>query len=87
MLFTDALREWQYHAFELDRLRGIDSMQCPACSYGMHACHVDGNRKVYRYGYNKRCIFQLFNFHLISSFFVFDFLRFQYVYYIPISIY
>ena len=62
LLFNDALREWQYQEFELDRLRGIDPMQCPACSEGMHACHVDGNRKVYRYAYNKRYI----NFYIIT---------------------
>ena len=56
VLFSDALREWQYCKFELDRLRGINVMECPACSKGFHACHVDGNRKIYRYAYNKRQI-------------------------------
>ena len=54
VLFADCVREWQYNQYEMDRLRGINVMECPACSKQMHACHVDGNRKVYRYGYNKR---------------------------------
>ena len=54
VLFSDAVREWQYYEYELDRLRGINAMKCPACAKQMHACHVDGNRKVYRYGYNNR---------------------------------
>jgi hypothetical protein len=35
--------------YEVETLCGENYMGCPACSDGIHACHIDGNRKLYRF--------------------------------------
>lgn len=49
-VFRSALREWRRCTYDVDQLMGANlHFKCPACYKGMHSCHCDGNRKVYRY--------------------------------------
>lgn len=47
--FSNVLREWRRCHYELKKLQGWNPLKCPACNDGMHACHVDGNKKLYRF--------------------------------------
>lgn len=48
-IFYEAFREWRKCKYEVEQLEKKDAMSCPACSKGLHACHIDGNRKLYRF--------------------------------------
>ncbi|XP_048583686.1 uncharacterized protein LOC116606770 isoform X3 [Nematostella vectensis] len=47
--FRTAFREWKYCQFEIDKIRQLDWMTCPACDDLPHSMHVDGNMKLYRF--------------------------------------
>lgn len=47
--FNISFKEWKFCQFELDKLRCLDWMECPACSDCQHSVHVDGNMKLYRF--------------------------------------
>ncbi|XP_028412158.1 uncharacterized protein LOC114534881, partial [Dendronephthya gigantea] len=47
--FGSSFREWKYCQYELNKLRHINWMECPACEQQQHSVHMDGNMKLYRY--------------------------------------
>ena len=47
--FGTSFKEWEFCQYELDRLRKINWMACPACEDCQHSVHVDGNMKLYRF--------------------------------------
>uniref|UniRef100_A0A7M5X0A6 CxC3 like cysteine cluster domain-containing protein n=1 Tax=Clytia hemisphaerica TaxID=252671 RepID=A0A7M5X0A6_9CNID len=47
--FSQAFKQWNFAKYELEMSQGMDWMKCPCCSIKQHACHVDGNCKLYRY--------------------------------------
>ncbi|KAK6302118.1 hypothetical protein J4Q44_G00281710 [Coregonus suidteri] len=47
--FQKSLFEWMTCRAEIDQVCDIPLFDCPACSHGMLAVSVDGNKKVYRF--------------------------------------
>eukprot|EP00111_Clytia_hemisphaerica_P010019 TCONS_00029297-protein len=47
--FSLSFKHWNLVKYELNMMKGMDWMKCPCCSIKQHACHVDGNAKLYRY--------------------------------------
>ena len=47
--FGVSFKEWKFCQFELDKLRHINWMKCPACDDHQHSVHMDGNMKLYRF--------------------------------------
>ncbi|XP_066911104.1 uncharacterized protein, partial [Clytia hemisphaerica] len=47
--FYQGFKQWNFIRYELDMKKGMDWMKCPCCSIKQHACHIDGNAKLYRY--------------------------------------
>ena len=47
--FGMSFKEWKFCQFEIDRLRNINLMECPACEGCQQSVHVDGNMKLYRF--------------------------------------
>ena len=38
--FGTSFREWKFCQFELNRLRQINWMECPACEHQQHSVHI-----------------------------------------------
>ena len=47
--FKNSFKEWKFCEYEIDKIRNLDYMQCPACHNKQHSTHVDGNMKLYRF--------------------------------------
>lgn len=61
-------KEWKYCQHELNILRHMDWMKCPACNDFQHSVHVDGNMKLYRFkSAGSWVLYKLFVVALVSS--------------------